>query len=87
MPRSRVTIRDVAARAGVSHQTVSRVINKSEQVTPETRERVKLAIKELGYRPSRLAQSMVTQKRKERLRITAFNGKLNARFKIITRVV
>lgn len=62
MPRSRVTIRDVAARAGVSHQTVSRVINKSEQVTPETRERVQTAIKDLGYSPSRLAQSMVTQK-------------------------
>ncbi|MCP4141196.1 MAG: LacI family transcriptional regulator [Chloroflexi bacterium] len=62
MPRSRITIRDVADRAGVSHQTVSRVINNSERVTPETRERVKVAIKELGYRPSRLAQSMVTQK-------------------------
>jgi len=57
-----VTIRDVAAHAGVSHQTVSRVINNSEQVTPETRERVKEAIKELGYHPSRLAQSLVTQK-------------------------
>ena len=62
MSRSRITIRDVATHAGVSHQTVSRVINHSEQVTSETRERVKAAIKELGYRPSRLAQSMVTQK-------------------------
>ncbi len=62
MPRSRTTIRDVAARAGVSHQTVSRVINQSDQVTPETRERVQVAIRELGYSPNRLAQSMVTQK-------------------------
>ena len=62
MSRSRITIRDVATHAGVSHQTVSRVINHSEQVTSETRERVKATIKELGYRPSRLAQSMVTQK-------------------------
>ena len=62
MSRSRITIRDVATHAGVSHQTVSRVINHSEQVTLETRERVNAAIKELGYRPSRLAQSMVTQK-------------------------
>lgn len=62
MPRSRTTIRDVAALAGVSHQTVSRVINQSEQVTVETRERVNAAIEELGYHPSRLAQSMVTQK-------------------------
>ena len=62
MSRSRITIRDVAARAGVSHQTVSRVINHSEQVTDETREKVQAAIAELGYRPNRLAQSMVTQK-------------------------
>jgi len=60
--RSRITIRDVAAHAGVSHQTVSRVINNSEQVSLETRERVKEVIKKLGYRPSRLAQSLVTQK-------------------------
>ncbi len=62
MPRSRTTIRDVAARAGVSYQTVSRVINASEQVTDETRQKVQVAIEELGYRPNRLAQSMVTQK-------------------------
>lgn len=62
MPRSRTTIRDVAAHAGVSHQTVSRVINHSERVTATTREKVQAAIKELDYNPSRLAQSMVTQK-------------------------
>ncbi len=62
MARSRVTIRDVAKHAGVSHQTVSRVINNSERVTAETRARVTTAIAELGYRPSRLAQSLVTQK-------------------------
>lgn len=64
MSRSRITIRDVAAHVGVSHQTVSRVMNHSDQVTPETREKVLGAIKELGYRPNRLAQSMVTQKTK-----------------------
>jgi len=62
MPRSRVTIRDVAALASVSHQTVSRVINGRDRVTPETRERVQAAIRKLEYRPSRLAQSLVTQK-------------------------
>ncbi len=62
MSYSRTTIRDVAARAGVSHQTVSRVINQNERVTAETREKVQAAIAELGYRPNRLAQSMVTQK-------------------------
>jgi LacI family repressor for deo operon, udp, cdd, tsx, nupC, and nupG len=58
MPRSPVTIRDVAARAGVSHQTVSRVINSSERVTPETRQRVEQAIKELNYQPNAIARSM-----------------------------
>jgi DNA-binding LacI/PurR family transcriptional regulator len=56
--RSRVTIRDVAAHAGVSHQTVSRVINQSERVRPETRERVEAAIRELGYSPNAVARSM-----------------------------
>lgn len=58
MARSRVTIRDVAAHAGVSHQTVSRVINNSERVSQETRVLVKAAIEELGYRPNAIARSM-----------------------------
>lgn len=58
MARSRVTIRDVAARAGVSHQTVSRVINGSDAVRPATRARVEQAIADLGYHPDALAQSM-----------------------------
>lgn len=58
MPRSRVTIRDVAAHAGVSHQTVSRVINNNERVSPETRSLVEASIKELGYRPNAVARSM-----------------------------
>ena len=55
---SRPTIRDVAALAGVSHQTVSRVINESEQVRPQTRARVSEAIAQLSYQPSAVAQSM-----------------------------
>jgi len=58
MARQRITIRDVAVRAGVSHQTVSRVINQSEQVRPATRERVEQAIAELGYRPNAIARHM-----------------------------
>lgn len=58
MSHSHITIRDVAARAGVSHQTVSRVINDSDRVRPETRAKVEAAIDELGYRPSAIARSM-----------------------------
>jgi len=52
------TIRDVARQAGVSYQTVSRVINKSKLVLPETREKVEIVIKEIGFRPSAIARSM-----------------------------
>lgn len=58
MNPNRPTIRDVARQAGVSHQTVSRVINGSEDVLPETRAIVEAAIEELGYRPSAIARSM-----------------------------
>ena len=58
MSTSRPTIRDVARLAGVSHQTVSRVINHSADVTPETRKRVEAAIIDLDYRPSAIARSM-----------------------------
>lgn len=58
MSSPRPTIRDVARLAGVSHQTVSRVINRSTDVTAETRERVEAAILELGYRPNAIARSM-----------------------------
>lgn len=58
MPKTRPTIRDVAVRAGLSHQTVSRVINNSERVLPETRAIVDAAIAELGYRPNAIARSM-----------------------------
>ena len=56
---SRPTIKDVAARAGVSRQTVSRVLNEKGEVHPDTRSRVLAAIEELAYRPSAVAQSMV----------------------------
>ena len=51
---------DVAVRAGVSHQTVSRVINGHPSVAPLTRERVQQAITELGYRPNLAARALVT---------------------------
>jgi LacI family transcriptional regulator len=57
-----VTIKDVASRSGVSSMTVSRVINGSERVSPETRRRVEQAIAELGYVPSLLARGLIRQK-------------------------
>ena len=58
----KVTIRDVAAAAGVSHQTVSRVINERPDVAEETRRRVWQVIEELGYQPSAIARSLVSKK-------------------------
>ncbi len=57
-----VTIKDVARLSGVSPMTVSRVINDSERVSPETRRRVEEAISELGYVPSRLARGLSRQR-------------------------
>jgi DNA-binding LacI/PurR family transcriptional regulator len=53
---------DVAALAGVSHQTVSRVLNTPGAVRPDTRERVEAAIKELGYRRNTSARALVTRR-------------------------
>jgi len=54
----RVTIIDVAEEAGVSKQTVSRVINDRPDVAEDTRGRIKEVIKRLGYRPDPIARSM-----------------------------
>ena len=56
--RQAVTIRHVAADAGVSLQTVSRVINKEPNVRPEMMQRVQQSIDKLGYVPSIAAQRM-----------------------------
>ena len=53
---------DVARLAGVSHQTVSRVINGSPSIRPATKERVEQAISELGYRPNTAARALVTRR-------------------------
>jgi len=59
---ARTTIKKVASVAGVSTQTVSRVINERPDVSPETRKRVLEVIKELNYRPSTLARSLIQQR-------------------------
>lgn len=53
---------DVARLAGVSHQTVSRVVNDHPNLRPETRERVQRAIEQLGYRPNTAARALVTRR-------------------------
>jgi LacI family transcriptional regulator len=58
----RITIKQVAKMAGVSTQTVSRVINDRPDVAPETRERVQQVIEELKYQPSALARSLIQQR-------------------------
>src|SRR5690349_565678 len=58
----RSTIYDVASVAGVSYQTVSRVINNNPNVAPKTRHRVLKAIEELDYRPNKSAQVLNTQR-------------------------
>jgi LacI family transcriptional regulator, sucrose operon repressor len=54
------TIKDVAVKAGVSTATVSRVLNKSRDVTDTTRRRVEHAITELKYHPDAMARSLQT---------------------------
>ncbi|SDM92495.1 transcriptional regulator, LacI family [Fictibacillus solisalsi] len=56
-----VTIRDVAAKAGVSAATVSRIINGKGQATPETIARVHAVIKEMGYKPNVVARSLTSR--------------------------
>ncbi len=56
------TIFDVARLAGVSHQTVSRVLNDLPNVRPATRERVEQAIRQLRYIPSPAARALVTRR-------------------------
>lgn len=58
----RITINDVAEKAGVSRQTISRVLNNKGDVNDSTRKRVLRIIEELDYQPSIQARSMVTRK-------------------------
>ncbi|MGI5380114.1 LacI family DNA-binding transcriptional regulator [Streptomyces sp. CA-251387] len=57
---ARPVMDDVARLAGVSKQTVSRVLNDHPSVRPETRETVLAAMRTLGYRPSRSARSLAS---------------------------
>lgn len=61
-PERAPNIFDVARLAGVSHQTVSRVVNGLPNVRPATRERVERAIRQLRYSPSPQARALVTKR-------------------------
>lgn len=61
-PERAANIFDVARLAGVSHQTVSRVVNGLPNVRPATRERVERAIRQLRYSPSPQARALVTKR-------------------------
>jgi DNA-binding LacI/PurR family transcriptional regulator len=56
------TIDDVASLAGVSYQTVSRVVNQHPSVSPKTRAKVQAAIKSLGYQPNNVARSLASRR-------------------------
>ena len=60
--REAATLEAVALAAGVSRATVSRVVNGSERVSPETRQAVESAVRRMGYTPNRAARSLVTRR-------------------------
>ena len=61
-PANGYTLEDVAARAGVSRATASRVINGGRRVAAPTRQAVEAAIAELGYTPNRAARSLAANR-------------------------
>ncbi len=69
--RRRLTIKEVAEAAGVSTQTVSRVLNNRPDVSPETYDRVKQIITDTGYAPNMMARSL-TQGRSHILGVVAY---------------
>ena len=66
---------DVARLVGVSHQTVSRVVNGAGGVAPQTEQRVLEAIRQLGYRRNLAARALVTQK-SQTIGVVLVNGHL-----------
>ena len=60
MPKDRVTLADVAEKADVSTMTVSRVLNNKGEISEETRQHVLQVMRELDYRPNRVARSLAT---------------------------
>ncbi len=65
----KATLKEVAALAGVSYQTVSKVLNKQASVTKETEERILQAVRDLDYKPNQLARSL----REQRTRLIGYS--------------
>ena len=57
-PGKRISIREIARRAGVSTATVSMVLNDNPKITEATRKKVRAVIDHVGYQPNRIAQSL-----------------------------
>jgi DNA-binding LacI/PurR family transcriptional regulator len=55
---NKTTLREVAERAGVSYQTVSKVLNGQKEASKETEERIMEVVRQLGYRPNQIARNM-----------------------------
>lgn len=58
----RITLKQVAAQAGVSYQTVSKVLNRQATVSKETEARIWDAVRTLGYRPNQIARNLRSQR-------------------------
>jgi DNA-binding LacI/PurR family transcriptional regulator len=71
----RPVMHDVARLAGVSHQTVSRVLNAHPHVSERTRERVIVAMQQLNYRPNAFARGLVTN-RSRRIGVMSFDSRM-----------
>ncbi|MDZ7962291.1 MAG: LacI family DNA-binding transcriptional regulator [Aulosira sp. DedQUE10] len=62
MSKRKISIEDIARKAGVSHTTVSRALRDSPLISPKVREEIKQLAREMGYVPNGIAQSLQTQR-------------------------
>ena len=67
MPQRQITLKEVAQAAGVSIMTASRALRNQANVTATTRERVRKAATELGYRPNPLVSALMSYRRASRV--------------------